>query len=323
MADSSRTGTVATAAGCLLVGVATLGLTLVLGGGAPRAAPEGLPDAGQFVAWADAVAPFVRDLAGAVTVGLALLSGGWLAPESGIATRATARAAVVWVSVDLAALSVLTLTLRVESAQWRADGPVVTLAASPEVRALVAQAALAVVVALLVRAAPRWRRACAPLAVVALVPPLLTGHVRTAEAPVIAGLTLTTHVIAASLWVGGLAALGWLALRDRTGWAQAVPRFSQLAFWCVIVLALSGLATTLGRVLSFADLTGTAYGAVVVLKAVLLGGLATLGYLQRRYVVGRSGQVVRDFAVLAGTELTLMALALGLAAGLSQTPPPG
>jgi putative copper resistance protein D len=322
MADLRPTGTIAAAAGWVLAGAAMLGLTLVLGGGAPRAAPVGLPDAGQVLAWADAVAPLVRDLAGAVTVGLALLSGGWLAPVTGIATLATALAAVVWATADAAALAVLALTLRVESAQWHADGSAATMGASPEVRALAAQATLALGVALLVWAAPTWRRACAPLAVVALVPPLLTGHVRTAEAPVITGLSLTIHVIVASLWVGGLAALGWVALRDRMWWAQAVPRFSQLALWCVVMLALSGLATALGRIPSLADLTGTAYGTVVLLKAVLLGGLAALGYLQRRYTIGRSGQAVRDFTVLAGAELTLMALALGLAAGLSQTPPP-
>ena len=158
-------------------------------------------------------------------------------------------------------------------------------------------------------------------AIVAIVPPLLTGHARTASNAVLTSIALLIHAIAATVWIGGLLGLCWMLLRDEPQWPTALRRFSPLALGCVVAIAVSGTVTMLGH-LSVGELLTSSYGAVIVLKAVLLAGLAAFGWLQRRYVIGRGGTPRRAFVLVAGCELLVMALAVGLATGLAQTPPP-
>ena len=296
----------------------TLVLVLVLGGGAPRPAPPGLPDAGALVDWTLEVAPLLSTVLGALTVGSALLAGGFLGqtrsiPGVGTATRLLA---ATWAGLGL-------VTVAVTAVQVHALGPreplLGELVGSVQVRATVGEAVLAASVALVVGRAPRL---ALPLAIAAVVPELLTGHVRTDDSPLVAGAALVVHVVAASLWVGGLFALTWLAVRRRTSWPDALGGYSRMALVCVLALAASGTVVALGRVHSLGDLFGSAYGLVIVVKALVLVALAAIGMLQRRHVVASELRGMRSFLLLAGSELTLMVLAFGLATGLSQTPPP-
>ncbi|HET7325905.1 MAG TPA: CopD family protein [Nocardioidaceae bacterium] len=304
--------------GALVAGALTLTLVLLLGGGAPRSTP-GLPGAGALVAWALALTPYPINVAAAVTVGFALLGGGFLGPtaQSSLHSRAlrvSCVAAWVWVALTLLIVALLALQLRA------VVGDVGALLESVQVRALLAQAAAAAVAAV---AARRGSRLVLPLALVALVPDLLAGHARTADSPLLAGAAIVAHVLAATLWVGGLVALGWLALRHRDAWASVLSRYSALALAAVVALSISGVVAALGRVGSWEQLLADGYGVVVLLKSAVLAALVAFGAMQRRHVVRRGPRARgRDIVLLAGSELVLMMLVFALATGLAQTPPP-
>jgi putative copper resistance protein D len=155
------------------------------------------------------------------------------------------------------------------------------------------------------------------VALLGMLTPGVTGHASSSASHEVAVTTVALHVAAASLWVGGLAALLVLLGRRRALLTATLPRFSTLAGACLAVVTISGLLTAQVRLGSWAALFLTGYGALVIAKTgalVLLGGLGLL--TRRRMAAGRM-PVLR----WAGVEVTLMAVTLGLAAALSQTSP--
>lgn len=155
------------------------------------------------------------------------------------------------------------------------------------------------------------------IALLGMLTPGVTGHASSSASHEVAVTTVALHVAAASLWVGGLAALVVLLGRRRELLAVALPRFSTLAGACLAVVTVSGLLTAQVRLGSWAALFLTGYGALVIAKVgalVLLGGLGLL--TRRRMAAGRI-PVLR----WAGIETVLMAVTLGLAAALSQAAP--
>jgi putative copper resistance protein D len=94
------------------------------------------------------------------------------------------------------------------------------------------------------------------------------------------------HQVAASAWIGGLLCLIVVAFRRGPSPAPAaiVQRFSTLALVAVAVLVAAGVGLALSYVDGPRALVGTAYGLMVMTKAVLLGGLLVLGGLNNRTV---------------------------------------
>jgi copper transport protein len=98
------------------------------------------------------------------------------------------------------------------------------------------------------------------------------------------GLTLgfdAVHLLAGSIWLGGL--LGLLILAATAGQgrrvatlAAVVPRFSAVAFLAVLVLAGTGLGEALDHLPSVSALTGTGYGQAILVKTGLLGAAVLL-----------------------------------------------
>lgn len=87
------------------------------------------------------------------------------------------------------------------------------------------------------------------------------------------------HQLAVGFWIGGLPFLVlslWRA-RDLTTRWYVVERFSRAALVSVIALVLSGAAMSVLYIGSWAALLGTAYGVMVISKAVMLGMLLFLG----------------------------------------------
>lgn len=283
-------------------GVAVLALALVLGGGAPPAPPPGVADDSRIPAWTGEIVGYLALVAGVVAVGLGAL-------------RVTAEAMAA--SAAWCALSVLQLGVLAWELAGRAD-----VFAAPVGQALMAQAALAFVAACgwAVGAAAPGRSLALPAALAGMLPVVLAGHPRSAEHRWVASVSVSVHVLAAAVWIGGLLALAWLAV-SRRDWRSQLPRYSTVATGCVAALAVSGVVAALGRV-GLGDLMASKYGALVVLKAVALLGLATAGWFQRQYVVRRTSTATRPFLALAAFELTTMALTMALAAALSRTPPP-
>ncbi len=155
------------------------------------------------------------------------------------------------------------------------------------------------------------------VALLGLVTPAVTGHAGTAPDHQLAVLTAGMHAGAAGLWVGGLAVLLVVLTRHAALLAGALPRFSRIAGWCVVVIAVTGAGAAVLRLPSWGALLTTGYGQLVVTKAVLFAVLAGLGGLARRRLAAGRRPVLR----WAGTEVALMAAALGVAAALTQSAP--
>ena len=85
-----------------------------------------------------------------------------------------------------------------------------------------------------------WSAVLLGIALLGPLPVALTGHSAGGGAHDIATDSLVLHVLAASLWVGGLVAVLGRRGRDRgpdraAALATAVPRFSRLALVCWLV----------------------------------------------------------------------------------------
>lgn len=159
---------------------------------------------------------------------------------------------------------------------------------------------------------------------VALWPVALGGHSAGSTDHDQAVNSLYVHLVGAAVWVGGLLALGIMRRGLGKSLADTVARFSTLALWCFIAVALSGVVNAVTRLSTPGDLA-SAYGILLVLKVVLLLALGVAGYRQRRSVVGRLRQSPESrglFARLVIGELVLMGAATGLAVALARTPPP-
>jgi putative copper resistance protein D len=302
-------------AAALVAGTSTLALALLLGGGAPPPAPPGLPDQGRLQAWAGAIATFVSLVVGVVTVGLGLLASGVLDRPRPEQRSAAASAATLWASITLLQIGLVMSELR-----GRAD-----VLESSRVQALLVQLALVLICAGAFALAARLPTldVAFVLALAGLLPVVLAGHASSADRPWLAVVSVSAHVVGAVIWVGGLAGLGWLAAMDEDEWSGALPRYSRLALICVVGLTVFGSIATFGRLDSPRELLTTRYGAVVLLKIVLLCGLVAAGWLQRRRAFHAGAVGRKPFVMIAGFELVTMTLALALAAALSRTPPPG
>jgi copper transport protein len=179
-----------------------------------------------------------------------------------------------------------------------------------------------------------------PAAFLALTP-ALAGHATT-QHPVAALLPLdVVHVLAMSVWIGGLVALllvvpaatRRLEAPERSRLLAAVlVRFSPLALGCVIALAATGVTQALIDMGGLAPLTHTAFGRAVLIKLGLLVALVALGAVNRQRVVpalrrladggeppGAAGRVLRR--TLRG-EVALVVVVLGVTSALVSYAPP-
>lgn len=154
-------------------------------------------------------------------------------------------------------------------------------------------------------------------ALLGVLTPTVTGHAGSAPDHQLAVVTAALHAGAAALWVGGLGGLIVLVARHRVLLEATMPRFSRLAGFCVVTVAVTGVLGAQVRLQDWALLLTTGYGLLVVAKAAALIALAGLGGLARRRLASGRTPVLR----WAGLEVALMAVTLGLAAALTQTAP--
>ncbi|WP_024448395.1 cytochrome c oxidase assembly protein [Mycolicibacterium iranicum] len=159
---------------------------------------------------------------------------------------------------------------------------------------------------------------------VTLLPLGLTGHSSAGGSHDVGTNSLLIHLIAGALWAGGLLALLVHALRGGEHADVAARRFSALALWCFVAMALSGVINALVRV-RLSDLVSTTYGALVMVKVAALLTLGALGWQQRRRAVtalqsdpGARRALIR----LAVVEAVVFGLTFGVAVALGRTPPP-
>jgi copper transport protein len=122
------------------------------------------------------------------------------------------------------------------------------------------------------------------------------GHAATESHPRVGVPSVAVHLLAVSVWVGGLAALvalgaaAWSAVPpdDRNGLVrQVVPRFSRLALVAVAIVVATGTVNALLDLASVSDLWHTTYGRVLSTKIVLLAVALAFGAWHLRVVPRR------------------------------------
>lgn len=315
-------------AGGFLAAVASLLLALEIGGGAPQPVSTGLPDAGAFVGWMLPIVGLAVRFAAICAIGF-LLAATFLLPNrsdnveglSVVATTRAAAAAWVW-SVSSLLLYVFTAS-EVFGRPLPELNPVLmwTFATDTSLgRALVVQAVVAAVLATMVRwtVAVRWLAVWSGVSVAALLPVALTGHTASAGAHDLATVSLFVHVAAASVWVGGLAALIWVSIRGSKRLPVALERYSVLAGWSFAVVGIAGVINASVRLVRWSDLVDTRYGWLILAKVVLLVALGLWAVRLRRQVAREPAR----FRALASGELLVMAATVALGVALGRTPTP-
>jgi cytochrome c oxidase assembly factor CtaG/putative copper export protein len=157
-----------------------------------------------------------------------------------------------------------------------------------------------------------------------LIPLGLTGHSSAGGSHDLATNSLLIHLVAGSLWAGGLLALLTHVVRGGQHADLAARRFSTIALWCFGAMAVSGVVNALVRIRP-SDLLSSDYGRLVVVKFVALCLLGVAGWRQRRagIVALQDDPSSRSRLVrLAVVEAVLFGLTFGVAVGLGRTPPP-
>lgn len=156
------------------------------------------------------------------------------------------------------------------------------------------------------------------LSLVAVIAPVFESHSASSGSHALAIGSLVVHVIAISLWVGGLVAITFLKADDR---AIALPRFSALALWAAIAVSASGSANAWSR-LNFQSAWSSDYARIVFLKILLTAVLIFLGYLNRRQLNGSLKLSGKQLGRLLSVEVLIMAVTTFVGSKLSTMQPP-
>ena len=312
---------------------APVALLLAMAGGLLLTGAAGAPallDPGAVVRWGLPVSRALTDAAVAVTVGAFLLAAAVLSPASPAWSRAArigAAGAATW-TVASAAVLVLGFASaagRALSSPGFGDELAYYVTSVEMGRMMLLTAVLAAMVSILAVAVrgPGGAAVVLVVALVALVPVALTGHAAGAASHETAVSGWWLHVVGVSAWVGGLAVLAAVAGPAADRLPVLARRYSVIAGWAFVVVAVSGAATGWIRLTSPTDLLH-GYGLLLLLKTVALVLLGLAGLAHRRALLpsleeGRSRLV---FWRLVAGELVLMAAAVGLGVALGRSEPP-
>lgn len=151
------------------------------------------------------------------------------------------------------------------------------------------------------------------ISLLGLVVPVFQSHAESSGSHGLAIGSLVIHVVALSLWVGGIFALTVLTPADRP---IAVPRFSQLALWAAIAVVASGSVNVLTR-LNFKEAWSSTYAYIVMAKIALVLVLLIISYLQRRNLTNRDRINWPILTRLIFIEALIMASTVAMGAWLS------
>lgn len=143
----------------------------------------------------------------------------------------------------------------------------------------------------------------------------LGGHATVGLWEPFAGVIDLVHVIAISLWFSGLVTL--LCVRRAKNFNDYVTTFSQIAFYSVIAIVISGVFASYRQVGSLDALRNTPYGMWLIRKVVLFVAVLFFARIARSRVKRKSGSV----ASLMVVEVSLLIVVLGITGILSAQVP--
>lgn len=119
------------------------------------------------------------------------------------------------------------------------------------------------------------------IALIAITSPVFQSHGSSSGRHGLAIGALVIHVVALSFWVGGLFGLTQLSKQQKL---IALPRFSEIALWSAITVAISGAATAWTRLDSL-QAWQSKYGVITLVKISLTFTLIGFGALHRRWII--------------------------------------
>ncbi|WP_040699909.1 cytochrome c oxidase assembly protein [Nocardiopsis kunsanensis] len=326
------------AGAAVVLSLVSLALTLLLGGAAFPEVIPGLPDSGEAVRWGFPLAKVAMDGSALMAVGLLLMAVVFLPSDRGrLSDQAVGYVrAATWAALAWAVAAVFTLYFQTAEFLARTIGQVSVDEVTAYAGSVAGGISLMFVVLITTGVALFGRTVVSStgalwlliLAGAATTPPALTGHSASAGAHELAVTGLAMHIITVCAWVGGLIAVTYHTMRrDAQAPVVAVNRFSNLALWLYIGVAISGVASALARLYSLGDLFRTEYGLIIVVKVAAFAVLGVFGYMHRTAVLRRiegAPETLRRglFLRLATVEALIMAAVVGVSVGLGRTAPP-
>lgn len=311
----------------------------VVGTAATRIPPvAGIDGPPGIVAFGIPVLRTLLDLGAVAVAGLSLLPmmiGFDAAPDRTEAILDRARRLSVWASALWGSCALLSIVaLSVELAPERSVGPasiwsyVTGIAAG---KGLLISAGSALLSMWLCRVAVKHGENVPAelrigVALFGLLPLPLTGHAADWSYHDLSMLSMELHVVAATAWAGGLAAVVVFLSRRPALLAVALPRFSRLATWCVFVVGITGIFNGLLE-LALSPITHlpgsiftTRYGVLLIAKATCMAIVAVLAIHVRRRILPRvSGGRTTAIAFWCGLEILTLAAAFGVAVVLTRS----
>ena len=320
-----RLAGIAILAAAALVGVVA---ALVVGGGAQ---PLLLQDPGPFVMWATPIVKLIMNLAAAAMLGslvlalFALRSGE--KPFDTALNIASIGAAVFTVSAGFTAFLTFMAAFNPQLSIEREFGSQLGryLLETALGQSWLITTIFGSVITVLAFAWRTWTPTLitALLAAASFLPLATQGHSGDLAGHTTAVNSILLHTIGAAVWLGGLMLLILLRGRDDVDTARLVGRYSSLAIAAFAVVAISGMARSVVALGDWSQLA-TPYGAILLAKVVLLGGMGLLGAWYRARLIPKLGgeRASAWFWMLVLCEVALMGLASGAAAALARTPPP-
>jgi copper transport protein len=138
---------------------------------------------------------------------------------------------------------------------------------------------------------------------------------------------MAVHVALALLWSGALAYLlillgrRRLALRSSAA-AEAIRRYGRLALLSVLGIIATGSAAALAELLSRGQLLSTAYGRLLAVKLLLVGGVLVIAGIGRSRGLRRGAVDALVVRRVARSEVFGVVLVLLTTAALANVPPP-
>jgi copper transport protein len=153
-----------------------------------------------------------------------------------------------------------------------------------------------------------WWALATPFAVGIAATPGLAGHAATGSFVFLAVVFDTLHVLAMSVWLGGLAALALIVLDRDPDARRTADRFSPVALTSVLVIIATGVFATWRQVgWSMDAFRHTSFGNILLVKIMVFIALLALAAWSRRIVrrrrpVALSAAVATDASTASSDE---------------------
>ncbi len=307
-----------------LTALVTLLIALLLTGSTQ---PGQFSDPGAVVRWGTPVVKLIMNFSMAITIGSLAFSAFAANPEQQKRLQPIASwAAAIWL---LSAASYFVMTYLSAAGITISYGPEFSsglwlFATEIELGVLLAwNLAFAFILSLSTIMFPSGRMIAVntALGIAGLYPLAESGHASSDIGHGIAVNSMLMHLVGISVWVGGLIALFAIYFDEPDKRSVLVKRYSTLALFAFILVAISGLTGGFIRLYQPGDLLSS-YGLLLITKAAVLVVLGCFGAWHRLKLIRSIESGSSSFIRIVGGEIAFMGIALALATALASTTPP-